>query len=183
MKGDIIVELKNVTKHFGSVTAVENISMQVRAGEVLCLLGDNGAGKSTLIKTLYGACHPERGEFLFKGRPVPIASPAEARRLGIAVIFQEFSLVPYLDLAQNIFLGREIRGRVAWTIDHARMHAEARRLLISLGLDLDTRTLAHQLGVAQQQMVEIAKALSQDARILVMDEPSAALSDREIERL
>src|SRR5207244_1228073 len=114
-------------------------------------------------------------EILLNGAPVRLKSPADARRLGIAVIFQEFSLVPYLDIAQNIFLGRERRG--------ARMHGEARRLLDVLGVGLDTRTLAHELGVAQQQVVEIAKALSQDARILVMDEPTAALSDHEIDRL
>ena len=124
-----------------------------------------------------------RGEILFRGETVRIASPADARRLGVAVIFQEFSLVPYLDIAHNIFLGREFRGRIPGSIGHRRMHAESRRLLALLGIDLDTRTPAHRLGVAQQQLVEIAKALSQDARLLVMDEPTAALSEREIERL
>jgi ribose transport system ATP-binding protein len=147
------------------------------------LLGQNGAGKSTLIKALCGAYPPDRGEFFFDGRPERIASTADARRLGVAVIYQEFSLVPYLDIAQNIFLGREFPGRLPGSIDRKRMHAEAERLLGALGMDLETRTLAHQLGVAQQQMVEIAKALSQNARILVMDEPTAAISDREIELL
>lgn len=147
------------------------------------LVGQNGAGKSTLMKILYGAYQPDAGEIRFQGEPVRIGSPADARSLGIAVIFQEFSLVPYLSVAQNIFLGREFKGRIPGQIDHVRMHAEAARLLHMLGVDLDTRTLIHRLGVAQQQMVEIAKALSQNARILVMDEPTAALSDREIERL
>ena len=159
------------------------MSLSIHAGEVHVLLGQNGAGKSTLIKALYGAYHPDHGEFRFEGKPVRIASPADARRLGVAVIFQEFSLVPYLDVAQNIFLGREFPGRIPGTIDRARTRAEAGRVLASLASDLDPRTPVHQLGVAQQQMVEIAKALSQHARILVMDEPTAALSDPEIARL
>jgi ribose transport system ATP-binding protein len=175
--------MRGISKAFPGVRALDDVSLAIRAGEVHVLLGQNGAGKSTLIKALYGAYHPDRGEFLFQGKPVRIASPADARRLGIAVIFQEFSLVPYLDVAQNIFLGREFRGRLPGTIDAVRMHVEARRVLTTLAVDLDTRTLAHRLDVAQQQMVEIAKALSQNARILVMDEPTAALSDPEIERL
>ena len=175
--------MRGISKVFPGVRALDDVSLAVHAGEVHVLLGQNGAGKSTLIKALYGAYHPDHGEFMFDGQPVRIASPADARRLGIAVIFQEFSLVPYLDVAQNIFLGREFRGRVPGTVARARMHAEARRVLGTLGVDLDTHALAHRLGVAQQQMVEIAKALSQYARIVVMDEPTAALSDPEIERL
>src|SRR5215472_5450116 len=175
--------MRGISKSFPGVRALDGVSLSVNAGEVHFLLGQNGAGKSTLIRILYGALHPEAGEVLVDGRPVRLHSPADARALGIAVIFQEFSLVPYLDLAQNIFLGREPRGRVPGTIDHKAMHAEARRLLDMLGVRLDTHTLAHELGVAQQQVVEIAKALSQHARILVMDEPTAALSDHEIDRL
>jgi ribose transport system ATP-binding protein len=178
-----LLEMRGISKAFPGVRALEHVSLTVRAGEVHFLLGQNGAGKSTLIRILCGAHRPDEGEILVDGAPVRLRAPSDARRLGIAVIFQEFSLVPYLGVAQNIFLGREPRGRLPGTVDHRRMHAEARRLLDVLGLDVDTRTLAHQLGIAQQQVVEIAKALSQDARILVMDEPTAALSDREIERL
>ena len=178
-----VMAMHGITKAFPGVRALEDVSFDVCRGEVHMLLGQNGAGKSTLIKILYGAYHPDAGQIEFEGVPVTIGSPADARRLGIAVIFQEFSLVPYLSVAQNIFLGREFPGRLPGQIDHARMRAEAARLLEMLGIELDTRTLVHRLGVAQQQMVEIAKALSQDARILVMDEPTAALSDREIERL
>jgi ribose transport system ATP-binding protein len=178
-----LLEMRGVSKTFPGVRALEDVSLEIRAGEVHVLLGQNGAGKSTLIKTLYGAYHPDRGQFLFKGVPVRIGSPIDARRLGIAVIFQDFSLVPYLNVAQNIFLGREFRGRLPGSIDRTRLHDEARRVLTTLGLELDTRTPAHRLGVAQQQIVEIAKALSQNARILVMDEPTAALSEPEIERL
>ena len=115
-----------MSKHFPGVQALDDVSLEIRPGEVHVLLGQNGAGKSTLMKVLYGAYQPDRGEILVEGRPVRIASPAVGRRLGIAVIFQEFSLVPYLDLAQNIFLGREPRGSLPGTIDHAAMHAEAR---------------------------------------------------------
>ena len=175
--------MRGISKSFPGVRALDGVSLSVNAGEVHFLLGQNGAGKSTLIRILCGAHHPDAGEVLVDGRAVRLHSPADARALGIAVIFQEFSLVPYLDLAQNIFLGRERRGRVPGTIDHKTMHAEARRLLDTLGVQLETHTLAHELGVAQQQVVEIAKALSQHARILVMDEPTAALSDHEIDRL
>ena len=175
--------MRGISKSFPGVRALDAVSLSVEAGEVHFLLGQNGAGKSTLIRILYGAHHPDAGEILFNGRTVRLHSPADARSLGIAVIFQEFSLVPYLDLAQNIFLGREPRGVLPGTIDHKTMHADARRLLDTLGVQLDTRTPAHELGVAQQQVVEIAKALSQNARLLVMDEPTAALSDHEIDRL
>jgi ribose transport system ATP-binding protein len=175
--------MRGISKAFPGVRALDDVSLSVDAGTVHVLLGQNGAGKSTLMRILCGASHPDAGEILVGGRLVPLRSPADARRLGVAVIFQEFSLVPYLNLAQNIFLGREPAARIPLTIDHRRMHADARRLLDGLGLDVDTRTLAHELGVAQLQVVEIAKALSQSARILVMDEPTAALSDREIARL
>ena len=178
-----LMEMRGISKSFPGVRALDDVSLSIQAGEVHMLLGQNGAGKSTLIKVLYGAAHPEHGEFLFGGHPVRISSTSDARRLGIAVIFQEFSLVPYLNIAQNIFLGREITGRVPGVIDHRQMHAEARRLLEMLGSSLDTHTPAHGLGIAQQQIVEIAKALSQHARILVMDEPTAALSEHEITRL
>jgi ribose transport system ATP-binding protein len=178
-----LLEMRGISKTFPGVRALDGVSLTVEAGTVHVLLGQNGAGKSTLMRILCGAYHPDAGEILIDGRAVRLQSPADARRLGVAVIFQEFSLVPYLNLAQNIFLGREPGGRLPGTIDRRTMHADARRLLDGLGLDVDTRTPAHELGIAQQQVVEIAKALSQNARILVMDEPTAALSDREITRL
>jgi ribose transport system ATP-binding protein len=180
---NVLMEMRGVSKQFPGVTALEDVSLDIHAGEVHVLLGQNGAGKSTLIKILCGAYRADRGEFLFQGQPVRITSAADARRLGIAVIFQEFSLVPSLNIAQNIFLGREFPGKIPGTIDHSRMHAEARQILKTLSVDLDTGTPVRRLGVAQQQIVEIAKALSQNARILVMDEPTAAISDREIESL
>ena len=178
-----LFELRGISKQFPGVRALDDVSFDIRAGETHMLLGENGAGKSTLMKILCGAYRADAGTFHADGAPVAVASPADARKFGIAVIFQDFTLVPYLDIAHNIFLGREFRSRIPGLIDRARLYGEAAKVLAAIGFDIDPREPVHRLGVAQQQMVEIAKALSQDARILVMDEPTAALSDRETERL
>ena len=178
-----VIELRGISKRFPGVKALDDVSFAIWPGEIHMLLGENGAGKSTLMKVLCGAYRADAGEFFHKGERAEIRSPADARKFGIAVIFQEFSLVPYLDIAQNIFLGREFPGRIPGTIDRRRIYRETERVFARIGFDIDPKTPVHKLGVAQQQMVEIAKALSQDARILVMDEPTAALSDREAERL
>jgi ribose transport system ATP-binding protein len=174
-----LLELRNISKVFPGIKALDQVSFSVIPGEVHMLLGENGAGKSTLMKILCGAYKADAGEFFHKGEKIEIHSPSDARKYGIAVIFQEFSLVPYLNIAQNIFLGREYLGLFPGTIDHSKMHSEARKILDELSVEHDTHTLVHTLGVAQQQMVEIAKALSQNAKILVMDEPTATLSERE----
>jgi ribose transport system ATP-binding protein len=178
-----LLELKGISKEFPGVKALDNVSFPVWPGEVHMLLGENGAGKSSLIKVLCGAYRADSGEFFYKGEKAVIASAADAQKLGIAVIFQEFSLVPYLDIAQNIFLGREPPGRIPGTVSRRALLREARRVLESIGFDIDPSIKVHRLGVAQQQMVEIAKAISQRATILVMDEPTSALSDRETELL
>ena len=178
-----LFELRGISKEFPGVKALDDVSFEIRAGEVHMLVGENGAGKSTLMKILCGAYRADRGSFFNNGEPVTIHDSTAARKFGIAVIFQDFTLVPYLDIAQNIFLGREFSSRLPGFIDRRRIHAEAKRVLDMIGFDIDPRMPVHGLGVAQQQMVEIAKALSQDARILVMDEPTAALSDRETELL
>ena len=178
-----LLELRGISKEFPGVKALDDVSFAIWPGEVHMLLGENGAGKSSLMKVLCGAYSADSGEFNYKGERVAIASTADAQKLGIAVIFQEFSLVPHLDIAQNIFLGREPKGRVPGTIGRRRILADAQRVLDSIGFDIDPSIAVHKLGVAQRQMVEIAKAISQNARILVMDEPTAALSDRETELL
>lgn len=177
-----LLELRGISKRFPGVLALDQVSLALQAGEVHMLMGENGAGKSTLMKILCGAYTADAGQILAAGKPVQVRTAADARSLGVAVIFQEYSLVPHLSIAQNIFLGREPLNRLG-LIDHARMHRQARAMLERLSLDLDTRREVHGLGVAQQQMVEIAKALSQNARVLVLDEPTAALSDRETEKL
>jgi len=178
-----LLELSGISKHFPGVQALDDVSFAIRPGEIHMLLGENGAGKSTLMKVLFGAYKADAGAFHHEGRRVEIRSPMDARRLGIAVIFQEFSLVPYLTVAQNIFLGREFAGRIPGTIDRTRMRTEAQLVLDRLGTDIHPDTLVHTLDIAHQQLVEIAKALSQQVRVLVMDEPTSALSDRETERL
>ena len=178
-----LLKLVAIDKSFPGVHALKGVSLDIHAGRVHVILGQNGAGKSTLIKVLYGAYAADGGHIELEGRPVVVSRPADASALGIAVIFQEFSLVPYLNIAQNIYLGRESAFSRFGLIDSAAMHAAARVILDDLGLDYDTHAFAADLGVAQQQMVEIAKALSQKARVLVMDEPTAAISDRESERL
>ncbi len=178
-----LFELRGISKEFPGVKALDDVSFEIRAGEVHMLVGENGAGKSTLMKILCGAYRADRGEFFSNGEPVTIHDAGAARQFGIAVIFQDFTLVPYLDIAQNIFLGREFPSRLPGLIDRRRTYTEAKRVLDRIGFDIDPRLPVHGLGVAQQQMVEIAKALSQDARILVMDEPTAALSDHETEKL
>jgi ribose transport system ATP-binding protein len=181
--GAPLFELRGISKEFPGVKALDDVSFSVWPGEVHMLLGENGAGKSSLMKVLCGAYRADNGEFYYRGEKVAIHSTADAQKLGIAVIFQEFSLVPYLDIAQNIFLGREPVGRIPGTIDRRKILSDTKRILESIGFDIDPSVTVEKLGVAQQQMVEIAKAVSQNARILVMDEPTAALSDRESELL
>ncbi|MBI2768952.1 MAG: sugar ABC transporter ATP-binding protein [Burkholderiales bacterium] len=178
-----LLELRGISKRFAGVQALDDVSFELFPGEVHMLLGENGAGKSTLMKVMCGAHKADAGTFIHQGQAVAMAGPADAKRLGIAVIFQEFTLVPYLSVAQNIYLGREPRGRLPGTVDHARMRKRAQAIMDQLGMTLTPDTVVAALGVAQQQMVEIAKALSQDARILVLDEPTAALSDNETEKL
>jgi ribose transport system ATP-binding protein len=178
-----LFELRAISKSFPGVQALDGVSLAIRPGEIHMLLGENGAGKSSLIKILCGAYTADAGTFHHRGEAVEIRGPADARRFGIAVIFQEFSLVPYLSVAQNIFLGREPPGWFPGTIDLGAMREQARQVLASIGSDIDPDRSVHELGVAHQQIVEIAKALSQHARILVMDEPTSALSEHETERL
>lgn len=177
----LLLEMRGITKQFPGVVALQGVDFDLRRGEVHVLLGENGAGKSTLIKILSGAYQPDAGEILLDGRPVRIPSAVAAQRLGIATIYQEFNLVPALTVAENIFLGRQPRrlGVVA----HRAMVREAGALLERMRVRVDPQALVADLGVAQQQMVEIAKAMSLDARILVMDEPTAVLSEQEAARL
>ena len=172
------LSLEHVSKSFGSVRALSEVSFTVHSGEVHALVGENGAGKSTLLKIISGAHTPDDGQILIDGQPVTIASPAHAAQLGIGIIYQEFSLIPWLSVAQNLFLGREYElGR--WIISRRHMRSRARDILGRLGLDIDPDKPVALLGVATQQMVEIARALSHEARFLLMDEPTASLTERE----
>lgn len=175
--------MKGMSKHYPGVKALESVDFSLKAGEVHCLVGENGAGKSTLMKILAGAVRKDAGEILIDGTAVSVGSPVEAQQLGIGIIYQDFRLVDALTVAENIFLGHEpVRG-VLRLIDRGTMHAEARKILNQLGEEIDTKEIVGALSAAQRQIVEIAKALSRKVRILVMDEPSAALTDREIQNL
>jgi ribose transport system ATP-binding protein len=173
--------MRGITKRFPGVTALDSVDFELEKGEVHVLLGENGAGKSTLVKMLSGAYQPDEGEILLNGEPVNISSAMVAQELGISTIYQEFNLVPQLTVAENIFLGRQPRH--FGLVDRRKMVGEARRLLERMKVRVDPNSLVSNLGVAQQQMVEIAKALSLNARILIMDEPTASLSGQEVERL
>ncbi len=183
MKGDLLVQMEGVTKRFPGVHALDDCRFELRSGEVLALVGENGAGKSTLMKILAGVYKKDAGRILYKGREVDIASPRAAQNLGISIIHQELNLMPDLTVAQNIFIGRERRKGFPFLIDEARINEQTRQLFETMHLKLDPRTRVSELAVAQQQMVEIAKALSHNAEVLIMDEPTAALTDSEIDEL
>ena len=176
-----LLVMEGIEKSFPGVRALDGVNLELRAGEVLALVGENGAGKSTLIKVLAGAHRPDAGTIRIAGRPTPIDSPIDAQRAGVAVIYQEFNLVPALTARENIFLGREATR--AGFICGREEYREAGRLFASLGVPIDPNAICRDLTVAQQQVVEIVKALSLRARIVVMDEPTAALTSLEVERL
>ncbi|MDR1828483.1 MAG: sugar ABC transporter ATP-binding protein [Methylobacteriaceae bacterium] len=179
--GDHIVEMNHISKAFSGVKALDDVSFNLKAGEVMALLGENGAGKSTLMKVLSGVYTRDAGTVLIDGQPVDDLTPARAQSLGVAMIHQELNMCTHLSIAENIFLGREITRHGA--LADAEMNRLAREALSRLNIDLDPATVVGDISVSKQQMVEIAKALSVNARILVMDEPTSALTAREIEDL
>ncbi len=176
-----LLEARLLSKQFPGVRALRGVSLTLQRGEVLAVIGENGAGKSTLMKILAGVQLPDAGEILLDGQPVRIATVRAAQQLGIALIHQELNLADNLDIGANIFLGREPRR--CGFVDNARIHAEARTHLQRVGLDLPTETIVGTLPIGRQQLVEIAKALSSQARVLIMDEPSSSLSQHETETL
>jgi rhamnose transport system ATP-binding protein len=179
---EIVLQLKNISKRFGGVEVLHGVSFDLRPGEVHALLGENGAGKSTLIKVITGIHQPDGGEIYLNDKRVHFDNPLQAREAGIAAIYQELSLCPDLNVAENIFLGRQpttFGGRIEWR----KLYQEAGRLLDSLGVSLDLRAKARSLSIAQMQSVEIARAFSMDARILIMDEPTSSLTLNEVDEL
>jgi ribose transport system ATP-binding protein len=177
-----LLEARGIGKSFNGVPVLRDVDFDLRAGEVHALLGGNGAGKSTLMKILEGVYERDRGEIIIDGVPVALGTPAAARAHGIAMIFQEFSLVPTLTVAQNVYLARETRT-AAGLIDDRASERRAAELLREMGVELDVRREVAGLPTASWQLVEIAKALSQEARVLIMDEPTASLSSTEVEAL
>ncbi len=177
-----LLELRGAGKSFGGVVALEGVDFDLRAGEIHGLVGENGAGKSTTMKIIAGVHYDYRGEMLVDGRPVRFRSPGEALAAGVGMVHQELSVAPELTVAENVFLGAQPTARLG-LVDWARMNREARRLIESLGLDLDPRARMGDLPVGLQQLVELARVLFSGARILILDEPTSALSPPEVERL
>lgn len=178
---EYLLEMKKISKIFPGVKALTDVDFQLKAGEIHALLGENGAGKSTLIKVLGGIYHAEQGEILIDGKPVTIQNVSDARANGISIIHQELVLVPHMTVYENIFLGRELMG--PFGVDRIKMRREAQQMLDRFDLGIASDELVANLSIAQQQMVEIVKAISFNCRILVMDEPTSSISDREVEAL
>jgi ribose transport system ATP-binding protein len=180
---DHFLQMNNITKQFPGVLALSNVSFNLRRGEVHALLGENGAGKSTLMKILSGVYRPDEGEIIFEGNKVKFDSPLDAQKLGITIIHQEFNLFPDLTVEENIYIGREFCKNNRWRLDVPAQRASVKEILAKLNLKIKPETRVSDLTVAQQQMVEIAKAISVNAKVLVMDEPTAALTESEIDSL
>jgi ribose transport system ATP-binding protein len=177
-----VLEVVEVTKVFGGVRALDTVSFTLRPGEIHALVGENGAGKSTLIKVLTGVYRPDRGQVRYRGEPVVFTSPIQAQQSGISTIYQEVNLIPLMSLAHNVFLGREPRNRMGF-IDQRRMVARAAELLAEYGITDDVRKPLGSIGVGAQQMVALARAVSIEARVVIMDEPTSSLEPREVETL
>ena len=180
---ETFLQMKHITKRFPGVLALNDVQFTLRRGEVHALLGENGAGKSTLMKILSGVYQPDEGEIIFEDKPVSFSDPLSAQNVGITIIHQEFNLFPELTVEENIFIGREFCKKNRWRLDEKQQRQATIEILQKLNLAIKPDTLVADLTVAQQQMVEIAKAISVNARILIMDEPTAALTETEIESL
>ncbi len=177
-----ILQLQKISKSFPGVRALSGIDLDIPRGEIHALLGENGAGKSTLMKILSGIYQPDEGRIFIDGTERHFANYHEAVAAGVGIVFQEFSLIPYLNAPENIFLGRELRTKLG-LLDRAKMRAEAARQFGRLGVRIDLGAPVHTLSVAQQQFIEIAKALALDAQILILDEPTATLTPAEADHL
>ncbi len=176
------LEMRKITKHFGGIHALQNVSIDARAGEVHSICGENGAGKSTLMKILAGVVNDYEGEIILKGKKAVFSTPRDAEDAGVRIIYQELNLIPDLSVAANIFLGREKTKGGPW-LDNRAMEKRSAELFKRLATKIDPRANVGDLRIGDQQMVEIAKALAFDAEVLIMDEPTSALSDAEVERL
>ena len=179
--GEVVLTARNVAKSYGNIHALKGVNFDIRRGKVTTLFGENGAGKSTLMKILSGVVKPTSGTIELDGSPATFSSSSDARDRGISIIHQELSLAPNLSVRDNIFMGRELRSPSG--IDFAEEARQARALMAELEEDIDPMTLVEDLRLGQQQIVEIARALSVNSRILIMDEPTSALSAAEVEVL
>ncbi len=181
-KSDMLLKVQDVSKFFPGVKALQDVSLDVKAGEVHAILGENGAGKSTLMKILTGVYQPDKGDIIYRGKKIEVLNPHVAQEIGISIIHQEFNLFSHLTVAQNIFIGREPRY-ARYVLNEKKLNEEANRILQLLNYSIDVYAKVSTLSVAEQQMVEIAKAISVSCDILIMDEPTATLSEAETEVL
>ncbi len=179
----ILLQMQGISKAFPGVQALDNVDFRAARGEIHALVGENGAGKSTLMKILTGALLPDAGQITWRGEPVEIHSPSDSQNLGISMIHQELSLIPYLTVGKNVYLGREPKRRLPGFVDWKMLYVQTQDLLDQLNLDVDAQADVLDLSIAQQQMVEVAKAFSLDADLIAMDEPTSSLTDKETEIL
>ena len=180
--GKVIMELKDVTKYFPGVVALDSMSFEIQEGVVHGLIGENGAGKSTLIKILTGVHQPDRGQILIDGKEVVLTNPIESKKIGIGCIYQELNIVPQLSITDNLFLNDYIQ-KTGPILNYDAMHKRAKEVMLELGQDIDPKTECSQLGLGVQQIVEIGRAILNDLRLIIMDEPTSSLSENEIEQL
>lgn len=176
-----VLELRHITKRFAGVTALDDVSIAIKEGEVRALVGENGAGKSTLIKVITGAHEPDAGEIWYKNRWILRNTPSLSKQLGIGVIYQELNLIPQLTVVENLYFGRELKKK--FLLDRRKMLEEARGKIAEMGVDIDPMAKVRDLTIAQQQIVEIIKAVSEDIHLLIMDEPTAPLTTNEIKKI
>lgn len=181
MANEYLLEIKNVRKEFPGVVALDNVSLFLKKGEIHALVGENGAGKSTLMKILAGIYSLDQGEILYDGKPFQAKKPVDALEKGIAMVHQELDLIPEMTVEENVFAGREKSNGIV--IDKRGMEKRTKDLMESLGIDISPKTKIKELSTAQQQMVAITRALAFDAEIIIMDEPTSAITDREVEQL
>jgi len=182
-EANTFLHMENISKSFPGVQALKEVNFEATRGEIHALVGENGAGKSTLMKILTGALIEDEGQIIWRGKPVEINSPSASQELGISMIHQELSLIPYLTVGKNIYLGREPSRPIPGFVDWKKLYSESQKQLDQLNLDVDARADVQELSIAQQQMVEVAKALSLNADLIAMDEPTSSLTDKETEIL
>ena len=180
MQAEVVLSMQGISKTFPGVKALDNVQLRLKKGEVMALMGENGAGKSTLMKILFGMYSRDSGTITLNGQEVQFTGSLDALENGVSMIHQELSPVLHRSIAENIWLGREPTKGLLNLIDHEKMWTETRDLLQRLDLDMDPKMHMTELTVAQMQMVEIAKAVSYDARIIIMDEPTSSLTDKEV---
>ena len=181
MSSEYVVELRNATKRFPGVVALKNMSLAVKPGEILGLIGENGAGKSTLIKVLTGVHQADEGQILVNGEEKHFRDPNDSAAAGIACVYQELNIEPLLSVTDNIFINKWTRK--GGLLDYPSMHKKAKEVMASLGQDIDPTKAAGTFGMGVQQMIEIAKAVLIDAKMIIMDEPTSSLGEKEVEQL